>query len=120
MVQMLSGLLDYGEVQDGRFRLKSEPFGLAALAEAVRDTLRAEGAGAAAVTVLPGAPERVHGDLDRLRQIFVHLALYMLEGRDPADGRAQLRPRRREPHRRDRASPRRRIRSTGSSTCSWA
>ena len=59
MLQMLSGLLDYGEVQDGRFRLKSEPFGLAALAEAVRDALRAEGAGAAAVAVLPGAPERV-------------------------------------------------------------
>ena len=84
MVQMLSGLLDYGEVQDGRFRLQSEPFGPVALAESVRETLRAEGAGAAAVTVLPGAPERVNGDLDRLRQIFLHLALYMLENRDPA------------------------------------
>ena len=120
MVQMLSGLLDYGEVQDGRFRLQSEPFGLAALAETVRDTLRAEGAGAAAVTLLPGAPERVHGDLDRLRQIFVHLALYMLENRDPATAEVGLRPRRRQPHRRDRRRFRRRIRSTGSSTCSWA
>jgi hypothetical protein len=82
MVQMLSGLLDYGEVQDGRFRLKSEAFGLPALAEAVRDDLGAEGAGAAQVSVLPGAPERVHGDIDRLRQIFVHLALYVLENRD--------------------------------------
>ena len=84
MVQMLSGLLEYGEVQDGRFRLQSAPFGLIALAETVRDTLAAEGAGAALVTVLPGAPERVNGDLDRLRQIFAHLALYMLENRDPA------------------------------------
>jgi signal transduction histidine kinase len=84
MVQMLSGLLDYGEMQDGRFQLKSEPFGLAALTDAVRDALRAEGAGATTVTLLPGAPERVDGDLDRLRQVFVHLALYILEGRDPA------------------------------------
>ncbi len=84
MVQMLSGLLDYGEVQDGRFQLKSEPFGLAALADGVREALSAEGAGAAAVSVLPGAPERVDGDMDRLRQVFVHLALYMLEGRHPA------------------------------------
>jgi signal transduction histidine kinase len=84
MVQMLSGLLDYGEVQDGRFRLKSEPFGLAALAELVRGDLGAEGAGATGVSMLPGAPERVYGDLDRLRQIFVHLALYVVENRDAA------------------------------------
>lgn len=83
IVRMLSGLLDYGEVQDGRFRMKTEPFALAGLLEALRDALRAEGAGAVGVTMLPGAPERVHGDLDRLRQIFVHLTLYMLEGRDP-------------------------------------
>ena len=68
MLQMLSGLLDYGEVQDGRFRLKTEPFSMTALAEAVRDALRAEGAGAATVAVLPDVPERVGGDLDRLRQ----------------------------------------------------
>jgi signal transduction histidine kinase len=83
IVRMLSGLLDYGEVQDGRFRMKTEPFALAGLLEALGDALRAEGAGAVGVTMLPGAPERVHGDLDRLRQIFVHLTLYVLEGRDP-------------------------------------
>jgi signal transduction histidine kinase len=83
MVQLLSGLLDYGEMQDGSFQMKSEPFGLTALADAVRDDLTAQGAGAPSVTVLPGVPERVNGDLDRLRQVFVHLALYMLEGRDP-------------------------------------
>ena len=95
MVQMLSGLLDYGEVQDGRFRLKSEPFGLAALAETVRDTLRAEGAGAAAVTVLPGAPERV---ARRPRPAAADLrAPRALHARGPRsrDGRARLRPRRR-------------------------
>lgn len=85
MVQLLSGLLDYGEMQDGRFQLKVEPFRVVALADAVRGALHAEGAGATLVQILPGTPERVHGDLDRLRQIFVHLALYLIEGSNPAD-----------------------------------
>ena len=60
--------------------LKIEPFRVAALADAVREPLRAEGAGRARVEVAAGTPERVHGDLDRLRQVFVHLRVYMLEG----------------------------------------
>ncbi len=82
MLQLLGGLLDYGEMQDGRFQLQAEPFRPATLVDAVRDSLRAEGAGAFVVTLLPGTPERVHGDPDRLREIFVHLALYLLEGRE--------------------------------------
>jgi hypothetical protein len=81
MLQLLGGLLDYGEMQDGRFQLGIEPFRVAALADAVRDALRAEGAGEVAVAVAPETPERVHGDLDRLRQAFVHLTFYLLEGR---------------------------------------
>jgi hypothetical protein len=84
MLQMLSGLLDYGEVQDGRIHLRHEPFRVAALAESLADALAAEGAGQANVQVFPGTPERVYGDIERLRQIFVHLTVYMLEGRDPA------------------------------------
>jgi signal transduction histidine kinase len=83
MLQLLAGLLDYGEMQDGRFQLSIEPFRVAALADAVRDALVAEGAGGVAVSVAPGTPERVQGDLDRLRQAFVHLTLYLLEGREP-------------------------------------
>jgi signal transduction histidine kinase len=83
MLQMLSGLLDYGEMQDGRFQLKSEPFRVVALADSVRAALRAEGVEGAAVELRAGTPERIHGDLDRLRQIFVHLTLYVLEGREP-------------------------------------
>ncbi|MFO1209217.1 MAG: histidine kinase dimerization/phospho-acceptor domain-containing protein [Amaricoccus sp.] len=83
MLQLLGGLLDYGEMQDGRFQFRVEPFRIAALADAVRDALRAEGAGGVTVTVAPGVPERIHGDPDRLRQAFVHLTLYVLEGRDP-------------------------------------
>ena len=86
----------------GAFQLRSEPFRVAALADAVRDALRAEGAGGATVAVLPGTPERMHGDLDRLRQVFVHLALYMLEGRDAGEAARPLRPRRQQPRRRDR------------------
>ena len=90
MLQMLTGLLDYGEMQDGKFHLKSEPFRVAALADAIRDALRGEGAGAVAVTVLPGTPERIHGDLDRLRQALVHLTLYVLEGRNPTTATVRL------------------------------
>ena len=39
MLQMLTGLLEYGELQDGRFQLRTEPFRLAALAEAIRSGL---------------------------------------------------------------------------------
>ena len=84
MLQMLNGMLDYGEVQDGRIHLKNEPFRVSGLADALQESLRAEGAGRARVEVAEGTPERVYGDLDRLRQVFLHLAVYMLEGRDPA------------------------------------
>ena len=99
--------------------MKAEPFGLAGLLEALRGALRAEGAGAVGIAMLPGAPERVNGDLERLRQIFVHLTLYVLEGRDPAtaqlnfghDGAILTG---------EIASTPRAIRSAGSSICSWA
>jgi signal transduction histidine kinase len=83
MLQMLAGLLDYGELQDGRFRLRREPFRFAALADSIRIALLAEGADGVEVRTLPGVPERVEGDADRLRQIFVHLCEYVLEVRDP-------------------------------------
>ncbi len=91
MLQMLSGLLDYGEMQDGRFQLRNEPFRVLSLADGVRESLAAEGAEGIAVQVLPNTPDRVLGDLDRLRQVFVHLMLYMLEGRRPSSGSATVR-----------------------------
>jgi len=84
MLQMLLGLLDYGEMQDGRIHLKNEPFRVSALADALDEALRSEGTGGAAVRVLPSTPERVYGDVERLRQVFEHLAVYVLEGRDAA------------------------------------
>ena len=114
-----SGLLDYGEMQDGRLQLKHEPFRVSALAESLqRRAARARARAASAVRVLPGTPERVYGDLDRLRQIFVHLADYVLEGRDPAGTRRSTFGHDGEqPRRRDRLRRRRRRRWTGSSTC---
>ena len=82
MLQMLSGLLDYGELQDGRFHLANEPFRIAALADAVRESLHGEGATGIALEVDPSTSQRIIGDLDRLRQAFVHLSLYVLEGND--------------------------------------
>lgn len=81
MLQMLSGLLDYGELQDGRFQLKPQPFRVGALAEAIQSELKGEGLARVVVTVEPGTPERIIGDMDRLRQIFVHLVSFLIEGR---------------------------------------
>jgi signal transduction histidine kinase len=81
MLQMLTGLLDYGEMQDGRFQLKPQPFRVGVLADAVQSELKGEGVSRAEVAVEPGTPERVVGDMDRLRQIFVHLVTFLLEGR---------------------------------------
>lgn len=81
MLQMLTGLLDYGELQDGRFQLKPQPFRVGALAEAIRSGLDEEGGPRADVTVQPGTPDRIVGDMDRLRQIFMHLITFLLDGR---------------------------------------
>lgn len=81
MLQMLAGLLDYGEMQDGRFQLKPQPFRVGALADAVQAELKSEGISSAKVTVEQGTPERVVADMDRLRQIFVHLVSFLIEGR---------------------------------------
>lgn len=81
MLQMLTGLLDYGEMQDGRFQLKPQPFRVGALAEAIQSELKGEGVMRAEVAVEPGTPERIVGDMDRLRQIFVHLVTFLLDGR---------------------------------------
>lgn len=83
MVQMLSGLLDYGEMQDGRLSLKAEPFRPAALADRVRADLALSGASGVRVSHAPGDAEMILGDLDRFRQIFVHLAEYVLEVCEP-------------------------------------
>jgi signal transduction histidine kinase len=83
LVQMLAGLLDYGELQDGRFRLRAEPFRLATLAAGVREDLARAGATEARVTLRPGGPELVQGDVERLRHIFVHLVDYVLDGAAP-------------------------------------
>jgi signal transduction histidine kinase len=83
MVQMLAGLLDFAEMQDGRFRLRPQPVRVAALAESVQAALAREGAAGLRTRVLLGTPERVRGDPDRLRQIFVNLSEYLLESREP-------------------------------------
>lgn len=79
MVQMLAGLLDYGEMQDGRFRLKQAPFAVATLASSVGSALSADRADGLQIRVAPGTPARVCGDIDRIRQIVVHLCEYLLE-----------------------------------------
>jgi signal transduction histidine kinase len=83
MLQMLAGLLDYGEMQDGRFRLNAEPFSATALLSGIRSELAGEAGSQVRVEAGAGMPERLSGDIDRIRQIFVHLCEYFLELGDP-------------------------------------
>lgn len=85
IVQMLASLLDYGEMQDGRFRVRVEPFRSRVLAESIAAALRETGAGHVQVRVRPGTPEMVAGDIDRFRQLFVALVEYVREAAAPAE-----------------------------------
>jgi nitrogen-specific signal transduction histidine kinase len=83
MVQMLAGLLDYGEMQDGRFRLKPAPFAVSGLATSVCSTLSIGPGSESKIQIAEGTPSRLCGDIDRLRQIVVHLSEYLLEAVGP-------------------------------------
>lgn len=84
MLQMLSGLMDYGESQDGNFQLRIKPMRVATFAGSLRAELEAETGEPVAVQVLPGVPERIRGDADRLRQIFLNLGIYAVDGSSAA------------------------------------
>ncbi len=84
MVAMVSGLLDFGEMQDGRFRLSDAPFKVTALVDAIRDFLAGPDAEALEIRIRPGVPETISGDMDRFCQVCVHLLQIVMENRDPA------------------------------------
>ncbi len=83
VLQMLAGLLDYGEMQDGRFRLRPEPFSLTQMAANIRSALTNSGLSGFSMRIEPGTPGRVVGDRDRLQQIVVHLCEYVLDASGP-------------------------------------
>lgn len=83
MAQMLESLLDYGEIQDGKFTTNPEPMRVAALAEMIRSRVNASTGVDLSVRVAEGTPEILRGDPNRLSQIFVHLCEYLLESCDP-------------------------------------
>jgi signal transduction histidine kinase len=88
MLRMLSGLLDYGDIEDGRLVLREEALRIDSLAEQVRGGLQAhavESSAAVEVSVAAGGPGRIWGDLDRLSRIFLHLGEHLL-GPDGAAG----------------------------------
>ena len=87
MLQMLSGLLDYGEMQEGRFELKQEPFRVSALAAKIRADLSGAPDPDFLVSVRPNTPDFIYGDQERLRQVFVHLGAYVTETCDRAEVR---------------------------------
>lgn len=83
MVQMLAGLLDYGEMQDGRFRLRPAPFAVATLASSTGLSLSSDLSSGLQIRVASGTPARICGDIDRIRQILVHLCEYLVEAVPP-------------------------------------
>ncbi len=83
MVQMLSGLLDYGEMQDGCLSLRVEPMRLSALLAGISLDLRDVGAEGVVVRSRHGSPIVVSGDFERFRSIFVNLVEYVLENSQP-------------------------------------
>ncbi len=83
MMQMLAGLLDYAELQDGKFKLDPAPFSPADLAQSIRDALDAQGAADVEAVVVKGVPEFLEADSDRIRQVFVNLSEYLLEVTPP-------------------------------------
>lgn len=83
VLQMLAGLLDYGEMQDGPLKLRPEPFSLRMMADSVGSTLTNTGVAGLEVRLAPNTPSRVIGDRDRVKQILVHLCEYVLEASGP-------------------------------------
>lgn len=79
MLRMLSSLLDYGEVQDGRMRIRHEPLRLNVLAGLIEQDLEANHPRNFTVSIDPDTPTILYGDMDRFRQIFVHLCEFASE-----------------------------------------
>lgn len=82
MISMLSDILDYAAIQDNEMELEQKPFGIESLADAVHELFasvaKREGIDFQ-VNVRKGCPERVTGDVKRLRQIVAHFASYIVE-----------------------------------------
>jgi len=82
MISMLSDILDYAALQDKEMELDRKPFAVASLSDAVHELFgsvaRREGI-SFNVMIEKGCPDRVTGDIKRLRQIIAHFASYIVE-----------------------------------------
>ena len=94
-----------------------EPFRVSGLADAVQSRCAPRAPGGAQVEVAAGTPERVYGDLDRLRQVFLHLARLHARGPRPGRDADPLHPLRAASSSARSPFPEATARSTGASTC---
>ena len=82
MIAMLSDILDYATLQDQEMELDNKPFAVATLTDAIRELFNSvakrEGIHFSVETE-PDCPERLIGDVKRLRQIVAHFAAYIVE-----------------------------------------
>jgi two-component system sensor histidine kinase/response regulator len=76
LLTIVNDVLDYSKIEAGKIELEDEPLSVEEIARSSVDMLRyraAEKGIALRYEVLPGVPERVRGDLIRLRQILSNL-----------------------------------------------
>ncbi len=76
LLTIVDDVLDFSKIEAGQFQIDSEPMDVAAVVEAVCDTLDSLSAGkgvALHVFTDPALPERSLGDAARLRQILINL-----------------------------------------------
>ncbi|MBE0546997.1 MAG: response regulator [Rubrivivax sp.] len=76
LLTIVDDVLDFSKIEAGRFQIDSEPMDVAAVVEAVCDTLDALAAGKGVALRMftdPALPERSLGDAARLRQILINL-----------------------------------------------
>lgn len=82
MIGLLGDILDLSDLQDERIEARLEAFSPAALADSLESMLAAEvqrGGLALAISIADGTPDRLEGDLGRLRQIIRHITGYLVD-----------------------------------------
>jgi CheY-like chemotaxis protein len=76
LLDIINNILDYSKIEVGELRIESHPFVLAEVVEDALDLVSAQAAAKGLTLVAdvdPAAPQRVSGDVTRVRQVLVNL-----------------------------------------------
>lgn len=86
LLQIISDILDFSQIEAGKLHLRSEPFSLRALLEQVRSrfTTKARQKGLTLSVITPGdLTDSVIGDVDRIRQVLLNLVANAVKFSEP-------------------------------------